>query len=179
MRVYMCVSLLHACGFLRNRACVLLHTHLPSMCYFIWEGAAVCVSVCVAILSVSVWGRFVKQPTPEGGEFCLHIDEPALRPLAPEPCTNTAANQGQPCSKPLLTFNMAVHPQGWKKSDSNHKKGRFLLLYFELQEKEKVSTFVINLQWNWGCIFVSVCFYKENYSLPGKWGKKVRKASCW
>lgn len=46
MRVYMCVSLLHACGFLRNRACVLLHTHLPSMCYFIWEGAAVCVSVC-------------------------------------------------------------------------------------------------------------------------------------
>lgn len=145
MRVYMCVSLLHACGFLRNRACVLLHTHLPSMCYFLWEGARVCVSVCVPILSVSVWGRFVKQPTPEGGEFCLHIDEPALRPLAPEPCTNTAANQGQSCSKPLLTFNMAVHPQGRKNQIIITKKGRCLMLNFELQEKAKVSIFVMNL----------------------------------
>lgn len=42
-----------------------------------------CVCVCVLILPVSVCGRFVKQPTPEGGEFCLHIDEPALRPLCP------------------------------------------------------------------------------------------------
>lgn len=101
--------------------------------------------LCVPILSVSVWGRFVKQPTPEGGEFCLHIDEPALRPLAPEPCTNTAANQGQSCSKPLLTFNMAVHPQGQKNQIIITKKGRCLLLNLELQETAKVSTFVMNL----------------------------------
>lgn len=38
------VSLLHACGFLRNRACVLLHALLRSMCYFIWErGSCMCV----------------------------------------------------------------------------------------------------------------------------------------
>lgn len=66
-----------------NCACVRLHMYLCTVHEFIWGWELhLCLCVCVLVF-LHVWRRFVRQPAPEGGEFCLHIDEPATLPLCP------------------------------------------------------------------------------------------------
>lgn len=64
----------------KEKMCMWASAYASVRCGFIW-GWALLAYVCLCVRSqrsVSVCGADLwEQPTPEGGEFCLHIDEPA------------------------------------------------------------------------------------------------------
>lgn len=60
-----------------------IHSHTVDSCDCAW---VCCIEVYLRVCPcacVCLFGKFAKQPAPEGGEFCLHIDEQATLLLCP------------------------------------------------------------------------------------------------
>lgn len=101
--MYVCVTFLHACGFLKLRMHASAYVFVCCMSLSEGEGC-ICVHVCV-FLCVCVWETDLRgsRHLREGSSACISMSK-QLCLFAPEPCTNTTTSSGPVLFKTFHNF---------------------------------------------------------------------------